>query len=277
MTGFGISRMACRRAITRVFVCALLSLGIAPAGLRAATVLYDFTSPPNDQNLTTGVFAYNLPNAPAATFEGLQYDDTGIFPDHTTGAGGAVFGAGQGVTGLITFSAPVDLVELFVNNAAGSDFDGRPGEFQLFNVTAFLGATQVFSYDRAAESAPGTGVASDFLRIAPATPVTIDSISLSNFDQDTLDDLKVNVVPEPAAPLACAAGALAVALARGRRTRRCEGKSRRGGHAPERDPPRADCGGRFIIDTQSNAAACAASELFFRPVSAETAGTGICT
>ena len=270
MTGTETSRPAGGGgAIARVLVCALLSLAILPTGSRAATILYDFTSPPDDLN------RYSAPGGLVATFEGLQQDGSSIFPDHTNGTAGSIFGAGDGPS-FITFSAPVDLVELFVNNSTG-DVDNRPVEFKLFGVTASLGGTPVFSYDRAAESAPGAGFAPDFLRIAPASPVTIDTISFSNFNSDTLDDLKVNFVPEPAQALAGLAGVLALAAGGRRRRGRVRGKSRRGGHAPERDPPRTDSGGQYITDTQAGGLACAATEIISRPVPGATATGGACT
>jgi hypothetical protein len=280
MTGNRTCRTTCGGggAIARGLACALLALlalGIAPAGTRAATVLYDFSAPPDSPGLSGSPFSYNAPAAPPATFAGLQYDDSGIFPDHTNGVAGALFGAGPGPA-VITFASPVELVELFVNNVTGSEFDDRPGDFKLFTVSAFLGSTPVYTYDRAAESAPGSGVAFDFLRIAPATPVMIDSISLSNFDQDTLDDLKVNVVPEPAGVLAWGAGALAVAAAGRRGRERAGGTKWRGGHAPERDPPRDNSGGRFTTNTQANQRACAETGKIPGAVSTE-AVTSTCT
>jgi hypothetical protein len=233
----------------------LLAVGLlAPGAVQAATVLYDFTSPPDTVNLLAGSFTYHGPGDLSATFEGLQHDDSGAFPDHTNGSVGAVFGAGPGPA-IISFSSPVDLVELYVNNFAG-DFDSRPEESKLFSVTAFLGNVSVFTYDRAALSAVASGVSENYLLIAPAQPITIDSISLSNFDSDALDDLKVNVVPEPAGAAVTLAGALAVVGGRRRRRR----KNQRGGHAPERDPPRRYGGGQYIPDTQARGVACAVSE-----------------
>jgi hypothetical protein len=85
----------------------------------------------------------------------------------------------------------------------------------------------VFTYDRAAETAPGSGVAGGYFLVAPTQPVLIDSISLSNFETDLLDDLKVNVVPEPAGVAAFVAVLAAAGWIAG-----SGGRRRRGGHAP---------------------------------------------
>jgi hypothetical protein len=234
MAGIGASIMAFFGEIARVCTGALLLLCIGSSAVDAATVVYDFSSAPDTTNMLDGSFTYNTPDGPSVTFDGLQYDDSGAFPDHTSGGVGVVFGADPGPA-TITFSPPVDLVEFYVNNFNG-DFDSRPDDSKLFSITASLGGTDVFTYDRAAESTPPNGVTADYLLIAPAQPVTIDSISLANFDQDALDDLKINVVPEPAGALLCFGG-LAAGLIGGGRKRRQE--KRRGGHAPVRDPPRS--------------------------------------
>jgi hypothetical protein len=266
-------RLARRTAVAWAMVCACSLVGflMAPRAAHAATVLYDFSSPPNT-TLFNGSFTYDTPGGPSVTFEGLQYDDSGSFADHTNGTVGAVFGTGPGPA-VISFSSPVDLVEFYVNNFSG-DFDSRPDESKLFSITASLGGSIVFTYDRAAQSTAPDGVSDNYLLIAPGQPVSIDSISLSNFDQDVLDDLKVNVVPEPGGALVTLAGMLAVA---GRRTGRGEGKNRRGGHAPERDPPREDVGGQYTLDTQANGVDCAAPEKkVWRRKSTENA-VGTCT
>jgi hypothetical protein len=274
MAGNGMSKTVCRRAIAHVFTCALLLPWIGPDAARAATVVYDFSSSPDSMNLLSGAFTYDKPGT-SATFEGLQYDDSGSFPDHTSGGVGAVFGTGPGPA-TITFSPPVDLVELYVNNFGG-DFDARPDDSKLFSITASLGGTNVFTYDRAAQSTPPDGVSDSYLLIAPANPITVDSISLANFDQDTLDDLKVNVVPEPATALVSLSG-LAVLTGLGRKRRRKRRRvKRRGGHAPERDPPRIVISWNVTSVTQANGVACAGSENILGQVPTTMTPVGTCT
>jgi hypothetical protein len=279
MTGNRTFKVACRCAVARAFLYALASFGIAPGIARAAAVVYDFSSPP-DTTLFNGSFSYGTSgDALSATFAGLQFDDSGSFPDHTNGNAGAAFGVGPGPA-VISFSAPVDLVELYVNNFSG-DFDARPDESKLFSITASLGGTNVFIYDRAAASAAPDGVSDNYLLIAPAQPVRIDSISFANFDQDVLDDLKVQVVPEPASVGVAAAagiclGGLSGRTGRGRRRRR-DGEQKRGGHAPERDPPRENCGGQFTLGTQTRGVACAASEKNIQRRASAGIAVGTCT
>lgn len=293
MTGNRSFSLAHRGAISRVWVCALLSFAIAPAS-RAAVVLYDFTSPP--ENLNAGAFDYSAPGAPLASFENLQHDGGGSFPDHTHGTAGVLFGANPAPhdppdpPSVIRFASPVEFVELFVNNFNG-DFDERPTDpnepieptdFKLFTLTASLGGTTVFTYDRAAESAAGQGLAFDYLRIAPAQPVTIDTITLGSFETDVLDDLKVNVVPEPAGVLAWLAGALALSRAGGRGgRRRRDGQRDRKRNSAGVTPPNVTRGARTVegsslMDTQANGVACAGLEKILWRVSAGAA-VGTCT
>ena len=127
----------------------------------------------------------------------------------------AVLLLSAGITTQLAVAAPPAGSHVTFNDEGIALVDGKP----FFPIG-------VFTYNRAAQSAPGAGVALDYLLVAPASPVTIDSISLSSFDQDALDDLKINVVPEPAG-VAMWIGLAAGAWGLGAR------KRRRGGHAPQ--------------------------------------------
>jgi hypothetical protein len=208
-------RLACRCAVARALICALLMCA-APGIARAATVLYDFSSPPDTSDPISGAFTYSTPGGPSVTFEGMQYDGDGGFIDHTNNFVGVVFGVGP-VT--ITFSPPVEFVETYISNSSG-DFDQRPVNSKLFSLSAKLGDASVFTYDRAAETAPGSGVAEGYFLVAPTNPVMIDSISLSNFETDLLDDLKVNLVPEPSSAVMLLGAAVAGVMGGRRRRRR---------------------------------------------------------
>jgi len=209
-------KLARRTAVAWAMVCACSLVGslIAPRAAHAAIVLYDFSSPP-DTTDQSGAFTYNTPAGQSVTFDGMAYDGDGGFVDHTNGFVGLVFGVGP-VT--ITFSPPVEFVETYIDNSSG-DFDSRPVNSKLFSFTAKLGGASVFTYDRAAETAPGSGVAGGYFLVAPTHPVLIDSISLSNFETDLLDDLKVNLVPEPSSAMMLLAAAAAGVMG-GRQGRR---------------------------------------------------------
>jgi hypothetical protein len=188
---------------------------LAPRVCTAAATVYTFSAAPSSLNRDNGTFTYDDAfDGPSATFVNFQHDDAGAYPDHTGDALGSIFGVGAGPA-VVSFSEAVQLVELFVYNFSG-DFDARPGDAKLFGVTARLAGADVFTYNRADASDPGSGVSDAYLRVAPDAPVLVDSLSFTNFDQDALDDLTV-IVPEPGGFVLLAAGTVGGLFNRRRR------------------------------------------------------------
>jgi len=172
-----------------LFILSLLGTSAASHGV---LITFSDQDAENDVFMTRGgadgsVYggAQGLPPGKTATFSGFYLSPSYAWPfDHTPGTDGQMI-AGLGFSASISFSAPVEVPSMWIDNTYGF----------LPTVTGSLAGQGVFEH-----TFTGYLFGNLYAEITAGEGLAVDLLTFSDFQDSLLDDLQIDAIASPAIP-----------------------------------------------------------------------------